>query len=76
MTVFSLHISKIQKKKLYLLTAHHNVIYSNISNASIANKESVHSVRTTECKCKGNNNDNGRTYLFVTGQCEVTPLGL
>ena len=23
-------------------------------------------------KCKGNNNDNGRTYLIVTGQCEVT----
>jgi len=49
MTVFSLHISNIQKKKLNLLTTHHNVIYPNISNASIANKESVHSVKTTEC---------------------------
>jgi len=43
MTVFSLHISNIQKKKFCLLTTHHNVIYSNISNATIANKESVHS---------------------------------
>lgn len=43
MTVFSLHTSSIKKRKFYLLTTHHNVIYSNISNASIANKESVHS---------------------------------
>lgn len=40
MTIFSLNISNIQKKTFCLLTMHHNVIYSNISNAS---KESVHS---------------------------------
>ena len=58
MTVLSLQISNIQKKKETLLNTNHIVFYSNISNASIIYKESVHSIRMVECKCKGNNNDN------------------
>jgi hypothetical protein len=48
------------EKTVTVLTTHHKVFFSNISDTSTTNKESVHSVRTMESKCKGNNNDSRR----------------